>query len=113
MAHFVQNNYKSPLLQAGQEMGSNPATSPETVAQLMGLAATPMQAYYEIFKLGVETGEFKLDEAELQTTGFLFGTLMGGLCQHLFSMDEKPLEELFQRSVTVFVNGIRGVGETG
>ncbi|QSF43947.1 TetR/AcrR family transcriptional regulator [Paenibacillus tianjinensis] len=110
IAHFVQNNYKTPLLQAGQEVSSNHATSPETVAQLMGLAATPMQAYYEIFKLGAETGEFRLEEAELQTTGFLFGTLMGGLCQHLFTMEPEPLEALFRQSVKIFVDGIRGKG---
>ncbi|MNC27188.1 hypothetical protein D3C76_95880 [compost metagenome] len=106
MAHFVQNNYKTPLLQAGQELGSNPATAPETVAQLRGLASTPMQAYYEIFKLGMETGEFGLKEEELESTGFLFGTLLAGLCQYLFTMENEPLEALFERSVTVFVNGI-------
>ncbi|MNW61294.1 hypothetical protein D3C74_393410 [compost metagenome] len=106
MAHFVQNNYKTPLLQAGQELGSNPATSPETVAQLKGLASTPMQAYYEIFKLGMETGEFGLREEELESTGFLFGTLLGGLCQYLYTMENEPLKALFQRSVTVFINGI-------
>ena len=110
MAHFVQNNYKTPLLQVGQEVGSNPATSPETVAQLTGLAATPMQAYYEIFRLGMESGEFALEPGELEPTGFLFGTLMGGLCQYLFTMEAGPLEALFQRSVTVFVNGIRSKG---
>ncbi|MGN7765255.1 TetR family transcriptional regulator C-terminal domain-containing protein [Paenibacillus sp. 22594] len=110
MAHFVQNNFKTPLLQAGQELGSNPATSPETVAQLRGLASTPMHAYYEIFKLGLENGEFDLTEAELTSTGFLFGTLLGGLCQYLFTMESIALEGLFQRSVTVFVDGIRSKG---
>ncbi|WP_019909186.1 TetR family transcriptional regulator C-terminal domain-containing protein [Paenibacillus sp. HW567] len=110
IARFVQNNYKTPLLQAGQEVGSNPATSPETVAQLRGLASTPMQAYYEIFKLGMQTGEFGLREEELESTGFLFGTLLGGLCQYLFTMGPEALEVLFQRSVTVFVDGIRSKG---
>ncbi|MCE3202647.1 TetR family transcriptional regulator C-terminal domain-containing protein [Paenibacillus sonchi] len=110
MASFVQNNYKTPLLRAGQELGSNPAASPETVTQLRGLASTPMQAYNEIFRLGMETGEFELGEEDLESTGFLFGTLLGGLCQYLYTMENEPLEALFQRSVTIFVNGISRKG---
>lgn len=104
MGTFVLNNYKTPLLKVGQELAANPAANPETVQQLYGLAATPMQAYSEIFQFGVETGEFQLDN--LQATTFLFGTFLGSLCQHIFTMDYDQLHGLFQQSVTIFLGGI-------
>lgn len=104
MGTFVMNNYVTPLLKVGQEMAANPATSPETVQQLYGLAATPMQAYADIFRYGMDTGEFAIDD--LQATTFLFGTSMGALCQHIYTMNPEELHRLFQRSVTIFLGGI-------
>lgn len=104
MADFVQNNYKTPLLKVGQELAANPAVSPETVQKLYGLAVTPMQAYAAIFQQGMETGEFAIED--LQGTTFLFGTLLGALCQHIFTMDYDTLHHMFQQSVTIFLSGI-------
>lgn len=104
IATYVLNNYKTPLLPVGQELAANPDTNPETVKQLLDLAVTPMQAYGEIFQLGVTSGEFAIED--VQTTTFLFGTLLGGLCQHISTMDYDALHHMFQQSVTIFIGGI-------
>lgn len=105
MAYFVMNNYKTPLLPVGQELAMNPNTSPETLQALQGLAATPMAAYAEIFREGVENGEFAIEN--LEETTLLFGSWMGTLCQFTLTMDGEPLQRLFQQAVTIFVGGIR------
>ncbi|WP_125653336.1 TetR family transcriptional regulator C-terminal domain-containing protein [Paenibacillus baekrokdamisoli] len=104
MAKFVLNNYKTPLLKVGQELAVNPSTNPETVKQLYGLAIIPMQAYAAIFQLGMDTCEFKIDD--LESTTFLFGTWLGALCQHIFTMDYDKLLLMFHQSVTIFLGGI-------
>ncbi|GIP28406.1 TetR family transcriptional regulator [Paenibacillus sp. J23TS9] len=105
MAHFVMNNYKSPLLPVGQELAMNPSTSPDTLQALQGLAVTPMAAYAAIFHEGVARGEFDIDNVE--ETTLLFGTWMGTLCQFTLTMEGEPLQRLFQQAVTIFVGGIR------
>lgn len=105
MATFVLNNYKTPLLKVGQELAANPSANPETVKQLYGLAATPMQAYAAIFQHGVDTGEFEIDD--LQVTTFLFGTWLGALCQQIFTLDYDKLHHMFQESVKIFLGGIQ------
>jgi AcrR family transcriptional regulator len=105
MATFVLNHYKTPLLKVGQELATNPSTSPETVKSLYDLAVVPMQAYAGIFQLGVDTGEF--DTPDVQETAFLFGTWMGALCQHVFTMEYEVLHRMFQQSVTIFLGGIQ------
>jgi len=104
MAIFVLNNYKTPLLKAGQELGANPSTSPETVQQLYELAVVPVQAYAGIFQQGMDAGEFEL--RDVQETSFLFSTWMGALCQQVFTMEYDALHRLFQESVTIFLGGI-------
>ncbi|MBJ9987178.1 MULTISPECIES: TetR/AcrR family transcriptional regulator [Paenibacillus] len=104
MSTFVMNNYQTPLLKVGQELAANPATSPETVQQLYGLAVTPMQVYSDIFQYGIDTGEFEIDD--LQGTTFLFGTLLGALCQHIYTMEHERLHGLFRKSVDLFLSGI-------
>lgn len=105
MAHFVMNNYKTPLLPVGQELAMNPGTSPDTLQALQGLAVTPMAAYAAIFQEGVARGEFDIDNVE--ETALLFGTWMGTLCQFTLTMEGEPLQRLFQQAVTIFVGGIR------
>lgn len=105
MARFVMNNYKTPLLKVGQELAVNPATSPETVQQLMGLSVTPMQAYAAIFQEGIDNNEFK--EMDIEETSLLFGTWMGALCPFIFTMDPERLQHLFEQAVTLFLGGIR------
>lgn len=107
MADFVMNQYRTPLLAAGQELAANPATSPETVRRLQGLAVTPMQAYAAILKMGADDGEFDIPSDRLQETSFLFGTWMGALCPFSFTMEHEALRRLFQQSVTIFLGGIR------
>jgi hypothetical protein len=104
MAKFVLDNYKTPLLKVGQELAANPTTNPETVKQLYGLAIIPMQAYAAIFQQGMETSEFMIDD--LESTTFLFGTWLGALCQHIFTMDYDKLLLMFKQSVTIFLGGI-------
>lgn len=104
MASFVLNNYKTPLLKVGQELAANPTTDPETLKRLQELAATPMQAYANIFKQGMDSGDFEI--RDLHETTFLFGTWMGALCHHIFTMDYDILHKKFQQSVTIFLGGI-------
>ena len=42
MAKHVLYNYQTPLLKAGQELGANPKSSPESVRKLYELAVVPM-----------------------------------------------------------------------
>ncbi|MBB6674182.1 TetR family transcriptional regulator C-terminal domain-containing protein [Cohnella nanjingensis] len=104
IARFVQHNYKTPLLKAGQELAANPSTDPGTLQALYGLAATPMQAYGDLFRQGIDSGEFEIED--LQAATYLFGTLLGALCQHVFTMEEEALAHLFRQSVAIFLRGI-------
>jgi len=105
VAVFVLNSYKTPLLKVIQELAANPEANPETLKQLYGLTAIPMQAYAAIFQQGIENGEFVIDD--LEATTFLFGTWIGALCQHIFIMDYDTLHHMFQKSVTIFLGGIQ------
>jgi len=105
MATFVLNNYHTPLLKVGQELAANPNVQSETVQELYGLAATPMQAYATILQLGKDSGEFAIDD--LEATTFLLGTWFGSLCQHIYTMDYEQLQGMFQQCVTIFLGGIR------
>ena len=104
MAKFVLDNYKTPLLKVGQELADNPSTNPETLMKLYGLAAIPLQAYAAIFQQGMDTCEYKIDD--LESTTFLFGTWLGALCQHIFTMEYEKLLLMFHQSVTIFLHGI-------
>lgn len=49
MAIHVLYNYQTPLLKSGQELASNPSSSPESIKQLHDLAIVPMISYKAIF----------------------------------------------------------------
>jgi AcrR family transcriptional regulator len=109
MAMHVLYNYQTPLLKAGQELASNPDSSPESVKQLYELAVIPMGAYRSIFQEGVEKGEFETGNIDEWTV--LLGTWLGGLCQLTNTQDLSSLEPLFKQAVTIFLESINKRGK--
>jgi len=105
VAQFAMNNYKTPLLHVGQELAVNPATDPQTLQQLQGLAETPMGIYGGILSQGVVDGEFEI--ADVPGATFLFGTWIGSLCPLIFTIEAEALSALFRQGVDIFVGGIR------
>lgn len=105
MAIHVLYNYQTPLLKGGQELASNPASSPESVKALYELAVIPMGAYHAILQEGVEKGEFidgNIDEWTL-----LVGTWLGGLCQLTNTQELSTLEPIFNQAITIFLTSIK------
>jgi AcrR family transcriptional regulator len=109
MAMHVLYNYQTPLLRAGQELASNPKSSPESVKQLYDLAIIPMNAYRSIFLEGVEKGEFT--DGNIDEWTVLLGTWLGGLCQLTNSEELSKLEPLFKKSITIFLESIKKGGK--
>lgn len=104
MAKFVLYNYKTPLLRAGQELASDPSTSPSTVKQLYGLADIPLKAHHKILDEGIKSGEFYIENVEDST--LLLGSWLGGLCQFIHSIETEKLEVLFDEAITIFLLSI-------
>jgi hypothetical protein len=109
MAMHVLYNYQTPLLKAGQELASNPDSSPESVKQLYELAVIPMGSYRAILQEGAEKGEFKRGNVNEWTV--LIGTWLGGLCQLTNTQELKALEPLFNQAVTIFLESIQQRGK--
>ncbi|SES24151.1 TetR/AcrR family transcriptional regulator [Psychrobacillus sp. OK032] len=110
MAMHVLYNYQTPLLKAGQELASDPKSSPESVKKLFELAVIPMDSYRSIFQEGVEHGEFKEGNVEEWTA--LLGTWLGGLCQLTnTTQDLSTLEPLFKQAITIFLASIKKRGD--
>jgi AcrR family transcriptional regulator len=105
MAMHVLYNYQTPLLKGGQELASNPESSPESLKQLYELAVIPMGAYRAILVQGIEEGEFKKGNVEEWTV--LIGTWLGGLCQLTNTQDTRSLEPLFKKAVSMFLESIQ------
>lgn len=105
IATHVLYNYQTPLLKAGQELASNPNSSPKSVKQLHELAVIPMNSYRSILQQGIDTGEFKAGHIEEWTV--LFGTWLGGLCQLTNTQELSALESIFKQAVTIFLEAIR------
>ncbi|MBB4826281.1 AcrR family transcriptional regulator [Sporosarcina luteola] len=105
MAIHVLYNYQTPLLKSGQELVSNPKSSPESVKQLLDLAIVPMSSYRSILKMGVENGEFKAGNLDEWT--ILLGTWLGGLCQLTNTSELNELEPLFKQAITFFLESIK------
>ncbi|MET3729846.1 AcrR family transcriptional regulator [Fictibacillus halophilus] len=105
MAMHVLYNYQTPLLKGGQELASNPESSPESVKQLYELAVIPMGAYRAILVQGIEEGEFKNGNVEEWTV--LIGTWLGGLCQLTNTQELSSLEPLFKKAVSMFLESIQ------
>jgi len=108
MAMHVLYHYQTPLLRSGQELASNPKSSPESVEQLYNLAVIPMGAYRAILQEGIDRGEFVNGNIDEWTV--LLGTWLGGLCQLTNTQELKALEPLFNQAVTIFLREIKKVG---
>lgn len=108
MAMHVLYHYQTPLLRSGQELASNPKSSPESVKQLYDLAVIPMNAYRSILQKGVDKGEFKAGNLDEWTV--LLGTWLGGLCQLTNTQELKVLEPLFNQAITIFLTSIKKRG---
>nr|WP_231607578.1 TetR/AcrR family transcriptional regulator [Fictibacillus sp. 18YEL24] len=104
MALHVLYNYQTPLLKGGQELASNPESSPESIKQLYELAVIPMGAYRAILVQGIEEGEFKKGNIDEWTV--LIGTWLGGLCQLTNTQELHTLEPLFKNAVSIFLGSI-------
>ncbi|MFD0771705.1 TetR family transcriptional regulator C-terminal domain-containing protein [Bacillus sp. CGMCC 1.60114] len=104
MAIHVLYNYQTPLLKAGQELASNPNSSPESVKQLYDLSIIPLGTYRSIFQEGVDKGEFKNGNIDEWT--ILLGTWLGGLCQLTNTQEFSSLESIFKQAVTIFLGAI-------
>lgn len=105
MAKHVLYNYQTPLLKAGQELGANPKSSPESVHKLYELAVVPMSAYRSIFIEGIERDEFENGNVDEWTA--LLGTWLGGLCQLTNTQPLQSLEPLFKQAITIFLSSIK------
>ena len=105
IAMHVLYNYQTPLLKGGQELASNPTSSPESVKALHELAIIPMGTYHSILKEGVERGEFIEGNIDMWTV--LLGTWLGGLCQLTNTQKLKTLEPLFNKAITIFLESIK------
>lgn len=108
MAMHVLYHYQTPLLRSGQELASNPKSSPESVQQLYNLAIVPMGAYRVILQEGIDKGEFVHGNIDEWTV--LLGTWLGGLCQLTNTQDLKALEPLFNQAITIFLKEIKKGG---
>ncbi|MFT9820620.1 TetR family transcriptional regulator C-terminal domain-containing protein [Lysinibacillus sp. NPDC056185] len=108
MAMHVLYHYQTPLLRSGQELASNPKSSPESVQQLYNLAIVPMSAYRAILQEGIDKGEFVHGNIEEWTV--LLGTWLGGLCQLTNNQELKALEPLFHQAITIFLKEIKKGG---
>ncbi|MGE8036136.1 TetR family transcriptional regulator C-terminal domain-containing protein [Lysinibacillus sp. NPDC093692] len=108
MAMHVLYHYQTPLLRSGQELASNPKSSPESVEQLYNLAVIPMGAYRAILQEGMDRGEFVNGNIDEWTV--LLGTWLGGLCQLTNTQELKALESLFNQAVTIFLRELKKVG---
>lgn len=108
MAIHVLYNYQTPLLKSGQELASNPKSSPESVQKLFDLSIVPMNTYQTIFKEGVEKKEFK--DGNLDEWTILLGTWLAGLCQLTNTHELKTLEPLFNQAITIFLESIKDGG---
>ena len=108
MAMHVLYNYQTPLLKSGQELASNPSSSPESIQKLMALAITPMSSYRAILQEGVDNGEFTVGNVDEWTV--LLGTWLGGLCQLTSAQELRSLEPLFNQAITIFLGSIRKGG---
>lgn len=106
MAIHVLYHYQTPLLSSGQELASNPKSSPESVQQLYNLAIVPMDAYRAILQEGIDRGEFVNGNIDEWTV--LLGTWLGGLCQLTNTQELKALEPLFNQAVTIFLRELKG-----
>ena len=105
MALHVLYNFQTPLLKSGQELASNPNSSPESVKQLFNLAEVPMGSYRSILQEGVDRGEFK--NGNLDEWTVLLGAWLGGLAQLTNTQDLSTLEPLFSRAITIFLGEIK------
>lgn len=106
MGMHVLYNYQTPLLKAGQELASDPKSSPESVKKLYELAVIPMSSYRSIFQEGVESDEFENSNIDEWTA--LLGTWLGGLCQLTNTTpDISTLEPLFKRAISIFLDSIK------
>ena len=108
MAKHVLYNYQTPLLTAGQELGANPTSSPESVRKLYELAVVPMSSYRSIFTEGIERDEFENGNVDEWTA--LLGTWLGGLCQLTNTQPLQSLEPLFEQAITIFLSSIKKRG---
>ncbi|MGE7692155.1 TetR family transcriptional regulator C-terminal domain-containing protein [Lysinibacillus sp. NPDC097214] len=106
MAIHVLYHYQTPLLSSGQELASNPKSSPESVQQLYNLAIVPMGAYRAILQEGIDRGEFVNGNIDEWTV--LLGTWLGGLCQLTNTQELKALEPLFHQAVTILLRELKG-----
>ncbi|MEH7391385.1 TetR family transcriptional regulator C-terminal domain-containing protein [Bacillus sp. JJ1503] len=105
IAMHVLYNYQTPLLKSGQELASNPNSSPESVKQLYELAVVPMSSYRSIFQEGIEKGEFIAGNPDEWTV--LLGTWLGGLCQLTNTQELSSLEPLFKQAIMIFLGSIK------
>lgn len=105
IALHVLYNYQTPLLKGGQELASNPASSPESVKALHELAVIPMGAYRAILQEGVEKGEF--EDGNINEWTILIGTWLGGLCQLTNTEPLPSLEVLFKQAMSIFLSSIK------
>ena len=105
IAMHVLYNYQTPLLKSGQELASNPHSSPESVKQLYELAVIPMGTYRSIFQEGIEMGEFIAGNPDEWTA--LLGTWLGGLCQLTNTQELSSLEPLFKQAIEIFLKSIK------
>ena len=108
MAKHVLYHYQTPLLKAGQELASNPTSSPESVQKLYELAVVPMNSYRSIFIEGIEQEEFENGNVDEWTA--LIGTWLGGLCQLTNTQPLQSLEPLFEQAITIFLTSIKKRG---
>ena len=108
MAIHVLYNYQTPLLKSGQELASNPKSSPESIKKLFDLTIVPMSTYRTILQEGVEKKEFK--DGNLDEWTILLGTWLGGLCQLTNTQELKTLEPLFNQAITIFLRSIKKGG---
>ncbi|MBY0037318.1 TetR family transcriptional regulator C-terminal domain-containing protein [Bacillus bombysepticus] len=108
IAIHVLYNYQTPLLKSGQELASNPKSSPESVKKLFDLAIVPMSTYRTILQEGIEKKEFK--DGNLDEWTILLGTWLGGLCQLTNKKELKILESLFSQAITIFLRFIKKGG---
>ncbi|PGK41610.1 TetR family transcriptional regulator [Bacillus anthracis] len=108
IAIHVLYNYQTPLLKSGQELASNPKSSPESIKKLLDLTIVPMSTYRTILKEGLEKKEFK--DGNLDEWTILLGTWLGGLCQLTNTQELKTLEPLFNQAITIFLRSIKKGG---
>ncbi|WP_368652821.1 TetR family transcriptional regulator C-terminal domain-containing protein [Ornithinibacillus sp. 4-3] len=108
VALHVLYNFQTPLLKSGQELASNPNSSPESVKQLFNLAEIPIGTYKSILQEGVDKGEFR--DGNIDEWSVLLGTWLGGLSQLTNTQDLSTLEALFSKAITIFLGEIKKGG---